>query len=150
METAPAIRRELGVCPQLNVVFDEMTAAEHLWMVSAIKGKRWVARKELRDPIGATDAEVEEAMDRCISTSLEKVGLRGREDGYEKPVSQYSGGMKRKLCLAMALLGSPRVLCIDEGTSGVDPASRRGIWDLLLKEKKDKVILLTTHMKRSS
>jgi len=56
-----------------------------------------------------------------------------------------SGGQKRKLCLGMALIGNPNILLLDEVTSGMDPYSRRKVWDLLQRIKKDHVTLLTTH-----
>lgn len=53
--------------------------------------------------------------------------------------------MKRKLCLAIALIGNPKFLILDEPTSGMDPFSRRAIWELIQKVKHNKVVLLTTH-----
>jgi len=56
-----------------------------------------------------------------------------------------SGGNKRKLSLAMALTGKTKILYLDEPTSGMDPVSRRSIWDILKELKKEKTIILTTH-----
>jgi ATP-binding cassette subfamily A (ABC1) protein 5 len=56
-----------------------------------------------------------------------------------------SGGQKRKLCIAIALIGDPKILILDEPTSGMDPTSRRAVWSLLQNLRQDKVILLTTH-----
>ena len=53
--------------------------------------------------------------------------------------------MKRKLCLAMALMGSPRFVLLDEPTSGMDPFSRRATWDMLRRARAGRVIVLTTH-----
>lgn len=67
---------------------------------------------------------------------------------YEKKNSlanSLSGGMKRKLCLSMALIGYSKVLILDEPTSGMDPESRRYIWDLLLSCRGSRTILITTH-----
>jgi len=60
-------------------------------------------------------------------------------------VFQMSGGNKRKLSLAMALTGKTKILYLDEPTSGMDPVSRRSIWDILKELKKEKTIILTTH-----
>lgn len=60
-------------------------------------------------------------------------------------VKLLSGGMKRKVCLAMALIGHPKVVILDEPTSGVDPISRRNIWGVLLERKRGSATLLTTH-----
>ena len=56
-----------------------------------------------------------------------------------------SGGNKRKLSIAMALAGNTKILYLDEPTSGMDPVSRRAIWDILKELKKEKTIILTTH-----
>ncbi|OUM59228.1 hypothetical protein PIROE2DRAFT_47274, partial [Piromyces sp. E2] len=56
-----------------------------------------------------------------------------------------SGGQKRKLCIGLALIGNPKFLFLDEPTTSLDPLSRRKIWDILLKIKKDRVIILCTH-----
>jgi ATP-binding cassette subfamily A (ABC1) protein 3 len=56
-----------------------------------------------------------------------------------------SGGMKRRLSVAMALIGDSKVIILDEPTSGLDPINRRGIWELIRKYKKDRTIILTTH-----
>lgn len=58
---------------------------------------------------------------------------------------ELSGGMQRKLCLSMALIGNAKVLILDEPTSGMDPESRRFIWDLLLSCRGSRTILITTH-----
>lgn len=55
-----------------------------------------------------------------------------------------SGGQKRRLSLAIAMIGDSKVLFLDEPTSGVDPFSRRAIWDLLNKQKAGRVVVLTT------
>ena len=70
------------------------------------------------------------------------VGLREKR---AVPASQLSGGMKRKLCLAIALLGSPGTVVLDEPTSGMDPFSRRSTWELIKRAKEGCVLLLTTH-----
>ncbi|ORY14730.1 hypothetical protein LY90DRAFT_517999 [Neocallimastix californiae] len=59
--------------------------------------------------------------------------------------SKLSGGQKRKLCIGIATLGNPKYILLDEPTTGLDPLSRRKIWELLLKKKEGRVIFLTTH-----
>jgi len=77
----------------------------------------------------------------------ELVELMGIGDFVDRLVREYSGGMVRKLEIAQALLHNPKVLLLDEPTVGLDPASRRSVWDVLktLQEKYDSTILLTTH-----
>lgn len=62
-----------------------------------------------------------------------------------KTVESLSGGMKRKLSVAIAFIGDSKVVILDEPTAGVDPYTRRAIWDLILKYKKNRTILLSTH-----
>lgn len=73
---------------------------------------------------------------------LEMVGLAKRA---KEQVRKYSGGMKRRLSIAMALVSDPQVLFLDEPTLGLDPQSRRGIWEHITELKGKKTIVLTTH-----
>lgn len=63
----------------------------------------------------------------------------------EARVRTFSGGMKRRLSIAVAGIGNPKILFLDEPTTGMDPKSRRQVWSLIQKLKKDKSIILTTH-----
>lgn len=67
------------------------------------------------------------------------------DDKRNEMTRKLSGGMKRKLCLAMAIIGNPKVLILDEPTSGMDPESRREIWNMLKEDRESKTILITTH-----
>uniref|UniRef100_A0A672JQR7 P-type phospholipid transporter n=1 Tax=Salarias fasciatus TaxID=181472 RepID=A0A672JQR7_SALFA len=118
------IRRTLGVCPQHNVLFDILTVEEHVWFYGCLKG--------------LSEEEVNEELD----TLLEDVGLLHKRHEQTK---NLSGGMQRKLSVAIAFVGGSKVVVLDEPTAGVDPYSRRGIWDLLLKYRKDRTIILSTH-----
>ncbi|OUM58158.1 hypothetical protein PIROE2DRAFT_33470, partial [Piromyces sp. E2] len=73
---------------------------------------------------------------------IKEIDLVGKEH-FE--VQKMSGGQKRKLCIGLALIGNPKYVFLDEPTTGLDPLSRRKIWNLLLKIKKDRVIFITTH-----
>jgi ATP-binding cassette subfamily A (ABC1) protein 5 len=77
-----------------------------------------------------------------IDDLLQKVDLVDSKKTYAK---NLSGGQKRKLSIAIALIGDPRVLILDEPTSGMDPQSRRAVWSLLQSIRGDRVILLATH-----
>ncbi|XP_072556139.1 phospholipid-transporting ATPase ABCA1 isoform X2 [Paramormyrops kingsleyae] len=118
------IRKTLGVCPQHNVLFDILTVEEHVWFYGRLKGR--------------TGAEVANEMDKL----LQDVGL---EHKRHEPAKNLSGGMQRKLSVAIAFVGGSKVVILDEPTAGVDPYSRRGIWDLLLKYRKDRTVILSTH-----
>ncbi|KAM6921905.1 phospholipid-transporting ATPase ABCA1 [Xenentodon cancila] len=118
------IRSTLGVCPQHNVLFDVLTVEEHVWFYGCLKGLS------------------EEQVKAELNTLLEDVGLLHKRHEQTK---NLSGGMQRKLSVAIAFVGGSKVVVLDEPTAGVDPYSRRGIWDLLLKYRKDRTIILSTH-----
>jgi ATP-binding cassette subfamily A (ABC1) protein 3 len=118
------IRKNLGLCPQHNVLFERLTVKEHLILFGMLKGGKYKKLKE----------EIQEY--------LSDLHL---EDKIDVPVSDLSGGMKRKLSVAIALIAGSKFVVLDEPTSGMDPYARRAIWALLAKHKKGRTILLTTH-----
>ena len=81
-------------------------------------------------------------MEAEISSMISDLGLPHKRDEISK---NLSGGMQRKLSIASAFVGGSRTVVLDEPTAGVDPYSRRSIWDLLTKYKEGRTILLTTH-----
>ncbi|OXB57938.1 hypothetical protein ASZ78_003924 [Callipepla squamata] len=107
-----SIRQRLGMCPQYNILFNHLTVAEHILFYSQLKGRS-------RD-------EAEQELDMM----LEDMGLTHKRN---EEAQNLSGGMQRKLSVAIAFVGEAKVVVLDEPTSGVDPYSRRSIWDLLLK-----------------
>ncbi|KAH8176925.1 ABC transporter domain-containing protein [Sarocladium implicatum] len=115
----------LGIAPQKNVLWDDLTVEEHLVIFNRLKapeGQR------------ATTQEIHELID-AIDLSHKRKALS----------KTLSGGQKRKLQLGMMLTGGSAVCCVDEVSSGVDPLSRRKIWDILLAERGRRTIILTTH-----
>ena len=60
-------------------------------------------------------------------------------------VGKYSGGMRRRMSVALSTIGEPKVILMDEPTTGMDPVSRRQVWDLIQNMKKGRVIVMTTH-----
>uniref|UniRef100_A0A667GF24 ABC transporter domain-containing protein n=1 Tax=Lynx canadensis TaxID=61383 RepID=A0A667GF24_LYNCA len=121
-----AIRRELGVCLQRDVLFDNLTVLEHLVLFASIKAPQWT-RKELCQQVNRTLRDVELTPHRHKQTRV------------------LSGGMKRKLAIGIAFIGGSGTVVLDEPTSGVDPCSRRSIWDILLKYREGRTIIFTTH-----
>ena len=117
------IRKDLGICPQYNVLFDRLTVEEHLKFYSGLKGK---------------DKTSVEEMDKM----LQDLGIPHKRHDFP---SSLSGGMKRKLSVACAFVGGSKTVFLDEPTSGVDPFSRRSIWELLIKYKAGRTVILTTH-----
>ncbi|KAK7158970.1 hypothetical protein R3I94_005341 [Phoxinus phoxinus] len=118
------IRQSLGMCPQYNILFNHLTVEEHILFYSLMKGRE---HKEAEQEV--------EAM-------LEDLGLPHKRD---EEAQNLSGGMQRKLSVAMAFVGGSRVVILDEPTSGVDPYARRSIWDLLLKYRTGRTVILSTH-----
>ncbi|XP_057694706.1 phospholipid-transporting ATPase ABCA1-like isoform X3 [Corythoichthys intestinalis] len=118
------IRRTLGFCPQHNVLFDFMTVQEHVWFYARLRG---ISEKKVK---------------AGINSWLKSVGLLHKRHEWTKFLS---GGMKRKLSVAIAFIGGPKVVVLDEPTAGMDPHARRGIWDMLLKYRRDRTIILATH-----
>lgn len=114
----------LGLCPQKNVLWDELTVFEHVKIFNELKAAGNADHKEtLEDLIRACDLG-------------HKIKAKS---------ATLSGGQKRKLQLAMMFTGGSRVCCVDEVSSGLDPLSRRKIWDILLAERGERTFLLTTH-----
>ncbi|XP_040215370.1 phospholipid-transporting ATPase ABCA1 isoform X3 [Rana temporaria] len=119
-----SIRQNLGVCPQHNVLFDMLTVEEHIWFYARLKG--------------LSEEKVKTEMEQMVID----VGLPNKK---KCKTNQLSGGMQRKLSVALAFVGGSNVVILDEPTAGVDPYSRRGIWDLLLKYRQGRTIILSTH-----
>ena len=117
-------RRSLGVCPQHDVLWADLTVREHLETFAVIKGA----------PSNAVAGEVDKI--------IREVGLTEKVNVLSKALS---GGMKRKLSVAIALIAGSKVVFLDEPTSGMDPYSRRSTWNILQNARAGRVILLTTH-----
>ena len=112
----------LGLCQQEDIFFDYLTVEEHLEYMCQIKGSE-VNHQEINELIAKIDL------------SPKRTAL----------CSTLSGGQKRKLCIALALIGNSKIILLDEPTSGMDVMARRSLWEFLKNYKKDKIILLTTH-----
>lgn len=117
-------RSSIGLCTQQNILFDELTVREHIQFFCGLKGLDSVSAN--RDTIKYVD-------------------LLGLGAAIDKASSTLSGGMKRKLSLAIALCGDSQFVLCDEPSSGMDPQSRQDLWRTLQCEKEGRSILLTTH-----
>jgi ABC-2 type transport system ATP-binding protein len=120
------VRHAMGVIPQALTSDPELTAVENMTVHARLYG------------LSATDRE------RLIPELLESVDLLKFKDAL---VRTFSGGMRRRLEIARGLIHSPRILFLDEPTTGLDPVSRANVWELIrkLREGSDLTILLTTH-----
>ena len=121
----PAIRARLGVCPQQDILDEDLSVEENLWVYGRFFG---LSRREVR-------ARADELLDFAQLTER-------RHDRVEP----LSGGMKRRLTIARALINNPEVLLLDEPTTGLDPQARHVLWDRLYRLKRDGVtLIITTH-----
>jgi ABC-2 type transport system ATP-binding protein len=123
--TEPRVRASLGVAPQALAVYDDLSGAENLEFFGRLYGLRGRALRQR------------------VEAVLEVVGLTPRA---KDRVHGYSGGMKRRLNLAAALVHEPPMLLLDEPTAGVDPQSRNNILDLVRTLAQSGItIVYTTH-----
>ncbi len=121
----PAIRARMGVVPQKDTLDEELTVEENLWVYGRYFGLPWPhVRQRARE-------------------LLEFASLTERAQDKVEPLS---GGMKRRLTIARSLVNDPRLLLLDEPTTGLDPQARHVLWDRLFRLKRQGVTLvLTTH-----
>ncbi|KAL4432497.1 hypothetical protein ABPG74_013351 [Tetrahymena malaccensis] len=117
----------IGYCPQFDALLDNLTAREHLELFAAIKGIPSDQREQ------------------AVSEKLDELNLRKFENVVART---YSGGNKRKLSVAIAMLGNPPIAFLDEPSTGMDPGNRRFMWNVIsdiAANKKKTSIILTTH-----
>ena len=121
---AKAVRKAIGVTGQFAAVDELLTGRENLQLMVDLS------------PISAKDGK------RVVAELLERFELT---EAAKRPVSAYSGGMRRKLDLAMTLVGDPRIIFLDEPTTGLDPRSRRTMWSTIRELVSEGVtVFLTT------
>ncbi|KAI9543636.1 ATP-binding cassette sub- A member 2, partial [Dissostichus eleginoides] len=119
------VQQSIGYCPQFDALFDDLTAREHLELYTRLRGIPW------------------KDQERVVQWALEKLELSKYAD---KPAGTYSGGNKRKLSTAIALIGYPSLIFLDEPTTGMDPKARRFLWNLILDIiKTGRSVVLTSH-----
>lgn len=118
----------LGNCPQFDIVWKEMTVKEHLVFFAKLKGLP-------RNEVQAAAFNIAAA-----------VGL-GATEVYNRNAQALSGGMRRRLSIAISLIGAPNVLLCDEPSTGLDPSTRNNIWNLVNSFATDeRAIVITTHI----
>jgi ATP-binding cassette, subfamily A (ABC1), member 3 len=133
MHEPQKIRQRIGYCPQFDALYGCLTAREHLLLYGAVKG---IPKRALAD---------------AATKKLSQVGLKPAD--WDRVCSGFSGGMKRRLSLACSTMGEPKLIFLDECSTGVDPVSRREIWQLVsnmvagqgLPQHEKPSVILTTH-----
>jgi ABC-type multidrug transport system ATPase subunit len=114
----------MGVCPQDNHLWDTLTAREHLLFYGRLKNMYG------------------QELDQAIIKALADVQL---SSSIDHQAGTFSGGMKRRLSVAISLMGNPLLCYLDEPSTGLDPASRRTLWKCILEAKSQRSMILTTH-----
>jgi len=123
-------RRHMGVCPQQDVIVELLTVREHLHLFARIRGVvNFFAREQMVQ-------EFAQALDL--------------NDKLDSRAHSLSGGQKRRLQIGMALIASPKAIILDEPTTGLDPDSRRVVWDFLIRSRTGRGILLVSHSMEES
>ena len=121
------IRELAGVCHQQDILFDNMDAKEHFQLYCDFRG---------------VDLETLGGIHKYTLGMLQKVGL---EKAIGQRISEYSGGMQRRLSLVLATVGNPSLYFLDEPTAGLDPLSKKLVWKLIEELKQGAIVLLTSH-----
>ena len=122
---AKNIKKIIGICPQEIVLYERLTAKENINLIAKMHGLKKADYKEKTDDL------------------LGRMNLLDRANSL---VKTYSGGMKRRVNVLMAVIHDPQVVIFDEPTAGLDPQSRRVVWDFIRDfQKKNATIILTTH-----
>jgi ABC-2 type transport system ATP-binding protein len=124
VKTPFAVKKLIGVSPQDTILSERLDCWENLALIGKVHG--------------LSSEEVKGRSKELLDT----MGLRERS---KDQVRKFSGGMRRRLSIAMALISDPQVLFLDEPTLGLDPQARRTIWEYIAALKGKKTILLTTH-----
>lgn len=118
-------QQQMGYCPQFDGLIDLLTGEETLHMFARLRGIK-----------GSLISQI-------VNSLIRLMNLKQHE---KKPVYAYSGGNKRKLSAAVALIGDPSILLLDEPTTGMDPKARRHFWNTIaLFRDHGKSIILTSH-----
>lgn len=121
-----SVYERLGNCPQFDCVWKDQSVQRHLEFYARLKG--------IENPT------------KAAHDIANAVGL-GAPDVYSRPSGNLSGGMRRRLSIAVSLIGSPDTLLLDEPTTGLDPSTRNEIWSLVSSfATPERAIIITTHM----
>ncbi|KAK1357752.1 ABC transporter domain-containing protein [Heracleum sosnowskyi] len=120
------IYSNMGVCPQHDLLWNTLTGREHLLFYGRLKNLKG------------------SALTQAVEESLKGVNLFNGGVA-DKQAGKYSGGMKRRLSVAISLIGDPKVVYMDEPSTGLDPASRNNLWNVVKRAKQNRAIILTTH-----
>jgi ATP-binding cassette subfamily A (ABC1) protein 3 len=117
-------RRNLGIAMQQDIIWDDVSVEDHLYLFGSLRG---MFGDKLRED---------------VNKMLEDLGFPEKRKSL---AGTLSGGQKRRLCVGISMVGGNSVVYLDEPTAGLDPVSRRQLWELVEKNRAGRAILLTTH-----
>ena len=123
-ENIDDFRAKIGICPQHDILFNDLNIKEHLGMFAIFKG------------VSFSD------VDREVNKVIKDFQL---EDVQYTMAKNLSAGQRRKLSIAISLIGGSEIIFLDEPSSGMDITSRRNLWEILKRQTDNKIIILTTH-----
>ena len=139
----PELYKILGVTPQFDCLWDVLTGREHLRFFAQFSGTYWPPSATSRQCAAPDEkSRICDWGESRVARFLDEVGLLGDADKVSR---SYSGGMKRKLSLALNLITSPDVAFFDEMTCGVDVAAQRVLWAKILQRPREQTMVMTTH-----
>lgn len=114
----------IGLCPQHDILWDELTPYEHIEIYAVIRG---IPKEEIKQLV----------LDKLTEVNMKKY--------MNDKIKTFSGGMKRRISILLSTIGHPKVLFLDEPSTGLDPVNRRFIWKMIKQIKEDKTVIMTTH-----
>ena len=132
-------------CPQFGGLWHSLSAPEHLSFYAALRGfDKATIPSVTNEVLGALGIDTAVAPAPNGNLSLPNA-TAGSTDGSLKRVAELSGGNQRKLSAALALMGGPKIVYLDEPSTGVDVATRRHLWQIIRAHKEMRAVVLTTH-----
>lgn len=125
LDNITKVQEMIGYCPQFDILWSDLSIEQHLHFYCMLKN-------------------IDENMiNNIVNETLQNVHLLAYKDLL---IKELSGGMRRRLSLGISLVGNPKVVFLDEPTTGLDPENKRQIWEILSKCKTGKSLILTTHI----
>lgn len=116
--------RNLGICMQSDVIWDDISVLDHLYVFARLRGLSG------------------DALELDVNRMIESLSF---PEKTHSAAETLSGGQKRRLCVGISMVGGNSVVYLDEPTAGLDPVSRRHLWELVQQNRVNRAILLTTH-----
>lgn len=123
-EDMEEIQEVMGNCPQHDILWNDLTAYEHLMLYGRMRGI----------PTHLLPALIEKKLKEFYLGEM-----------IYRTTGEMSGGMKRRLSMSIATIGNPRIVFLDEPTTGMDPLNKHNVWKAIRNLKKDRIVVLTTH-----